>query len=162
MSTVPAKRTQNSPVSLFNLGPFRLFDSDLGNLIGRLDADWGTGSDLGKFMPLLDVAETEDSVEVHVDLPGMKPEDIEVEVVGDVLRIKGHREEKSETKEKQYHRVERSSGSFSRSFTLPCEVVSESVEADYSDGVLNVSLPKKQAVKAQKIEVQRRNGKEQK
>ncbi len=159
--TTPAKREQGGPMSVFGLGPLRLFDAEFGNLLGRLDSDWRSGREIGQFVPSLDVAETEDAVEVHADLPGMKPEEIDVEVVGDVLRVKGHREEKTETKEKEYHRVERRSGSFSRSIMLPCEVDAGSVEADYADGVLSIRLPKKEAVKTQKIEVHG-NGKSRK
>lgn len=161
MLTTPAKREQGGPVSVFGLGPFRLFDSEFGNLLGRFDADWQPGGEMSSFVPSLDVAETEDAIEVHADLPGMKPEDIDVEVVGDVLRVKGHREETRESKEKEYHRVERRSGSFSRSIMLPGEVDASDVKADYTDGVLSIRLPKKVAVKTQKIQVHG-NGKKSK
>ncbi len=161
MLTTPAKREQGGPVSVFGLGPFRLFDSEFGNLLGRFDSDWLSAGEMSAFVPSLDVAETEDAVEIHADLPGMKPDDIDVEVVGDVLRVKGHREETKETKEKEYHRLERRSGSFSRSIMLPCEVDASTVKADYVDGVLSIRLPKKEAVKTQKIEVHG-NGKSRK
>ncbi|QGQ22519.1 Hsp20/alpha crystallin family protein [Gimesia benthica] len=101
----------------------------------------------------LDISETEDAVEVRMDVPGIEPDEIEVEVVGELLRITGERKAGQEEKGKTWHRVERSVGSFARSIKLPCEVESEHIEANCERGVLTIVLPKSQFNKPRKIQV---------
>lgn len=106
-------------------------------------------------LPKVDVAETDKAIEVKADIPGYKPEDIHVELHGDMLTISGSTKEE-ETKEDEartYHVVERRSGSFTRSMTLPCPVTDTAVEAKYVDGVLTVRLPKTEEAKTHKIEI---------
>lgn len=93
------------------------------------------------WMPEMDVFEREGKTIVRVDLPGMKREDIDVVIEGDLLVIHGHREEEKETKEESYYCAERASGAFSRAITLPEGVTAESIEATYQDGVLEVVMP---------------------
>ena len=103
--------------------------------------------------PSIEVFEKEDKLVVKAELPGMKEEDIDISVVGDTLTIKGERKAESEVKEEDYYCCERSYGSFSRSIAVPSSVDANKIEANYEDGVLEVSLPKAPEVKPKKVTV---------
>lgn len=113
----------------------------------------GGGKNLAGFTPRLDAAETEKGYEISVDLPGVKAEDVQIEMHEDRLLITGKRQSVVETHGKQYHRVERSSGSFARSIVLPVPVDQDRIEASYADGVLHVSLPKLTMGQPRKIQI---------
>ncbi len=133
--------------------PLQYLKREMDDLVSRFSSDW-LGDWMSKeFTPAVDLAETDEGLDVRVDVPGMKAEDIHLEVAGSVLRIKGERREEKEEKDKSYHRVERRWGSFSRTIPLPCSVVEDKVSADYRDGVLHVHLPKTEKAKAHKIKV---------
>ncbi|MBI1791902.1 MAG: Hsp20/alpha crystallin family protein [Acidobacteria bacterium] len=104
--------------------------------------------------PDVDILETENELVLKADLPEVKLEDIEVRVEHDTLSLKGERTFEKEEKAKGYHRIERSYGSFSRSCTLPDSVDSEQVRAAYKNGVLTVTLPKKEAAKPRQVKVE--------
>ena len=106
--------------------------------------------------PAIDVFEKEDKFVVKAELPGMKEEDIDISVVGNTLTIKGERKAESEVKEDNYYYCERSYGSFSRSIDVPSNVDTQKIEANYEDGVLDISLPKTPEVKPNKISVSAR------
>jgi HSP20 family protein len=89
----------------------------------------------------MDVYEKDGKIVMQVDLPGMKREDIDVSVEGDMLVVRGHREEEKETKEEDYHRSERATGTFMRSIRLPEGTNSDAIQATYKEGVLEVSVP---------------------
>ena len=105
------------------------------------------------FSPRVNIRETEDSLALTFELPGMKKEEIKVAVKDDVLTVSGQREFKSESNEDEYVRRELRSGSFSRSFTLPDTVDHDKVSADYRDGLLEITLAKREEVKLKEIEV---------
>ena len=111
---------------------------------GRKSAVWA---------PSVDVKETDKEVLVKADLPGIKKEDIEVSVDKDQLVIKGERKMEKEEKEKDYVRVERSYGSFYRSFNIGVPVNEDEIKADYKNGVLEINLPKAEVKKPKKIEI---------
>lgn len=92
--------------------------------------------------PRLDVSETDSALEIVADLPGMEKKDINVSLEENLLIIKGERKEEKESKDKQYHTVERRSGSFYRALRLPVEVMNDKIEATFKDGVLTLKLPK--------------------
>ncbi len=106
--------------------------------------------------PAMDVYEKEDKFVVKAELPGMKEEDIDISVVGDTLVIKGERKSEHEVKDDDYYCCERSYGQFSRSIAMPSNVDAQKVEANYEDGVLEVTLPKHPEVKPKKISVSAR------
>lgn len=104
-------------------------------------------------MPSIDVYEEKDSVVVKAELPGMKKEDIEVNLAEETLTIKGEKKEDTEVKEDDYYRRERSYGSFSRSVGLPCEVKGDAIKASFKDGVLEIRMPKTEEAKKKSISV---------
>ena len=107
------------------------------------------------FNPAVDVAETEDKYFLSIDLPGIKKENIKIEMNENILTISGERQRVSKTEEEnKAQRFERSYGSFSRSFSLPTTVASDKIEAHYEDGVLELTLPKTPIAKARTIEIQ--------
>lgn len=97
---------------------------------------------LNKSTPSVDIYEEDNNIILSADLPGLKVEGVNIEVKDNVISIKGEKKEKSETKNKLYHRVECSYGSFSRSFTLPDNIDEQGINASYNDGVLKISIPK--------------------
>ena len=102
----------------------------------------------------MDITEEKDRILVRTDLPGMKQEEISVEVSDGALTIKGERKRESETKDAKTYRVERHYGSFLRSFALPAGVDASNVSAAYKNGVLEVSLPKLAEAKAKPVKVE--------
>ena len=105
---------------------------------------------IGGFVPVVNTREGEFAFHIDVDLPGVKKDDIKVDVSSGVLTISGERKTKEEIKEEDYHKVETSFGKFSRSFTLPENIDMENIEATSSDGVLEVIIPKKDAIEHKK------------
>jgi HSP20 family protein len=106
-----------------------------------------------EFAPAVDVKETAEVVVVKAEVPGMDAKDINIAVMGDVLTIKGEKKSEREEKEENYHLLERSYGSFSRSMVLPAAVDLDKIEAKYDKGVLTVTCPKKEGVKPKAIEI---------
>ncbi len=107
----------------------------------------------GAWSPSVDIFENKDNLVLEAELPGMKREDIELSIENNVITIGGSRKFEKKDEGDNYHRVERSYGSFTRSFTLPQTVTSEGVTADFKNGVLRVALPKREETKAKQIEI---------
>ncbi|MEI6520418.1 MAG: Hsp20/alpha crystallin family protein [bacterium] len=107
--------------------------------------------------PLVDIAETADTIMVHAELPGIKPEEITIEVEGGMLTIRGERKIEKETKDKQFVRVERAYGSFQRSFNLAVPIKQSNVKAAYRNGVLEITLPKAEEAKPKQITIEVQN-----
>ncbi|MCX7821589.1 MAG: Hsp20/alpha crystallin family protein [Brevinematales bacterium] len=105
------------------------------------------------FEPRVDVYEKNNNIVVKADIPGIDEKDLSVELEGNVLTISGKKEEEKEVKEKNYHRIERSYGSFCRSITLPDGIEADKISAEYKKGVLTVNIPKSKTAEAKKIEV---------
>lgn len=104
--------------------------------------------------PAVDILETENELVVKADLPNVDMKDIHVEIENGTLTLKGERKFEKEEKETGYHRIERSYGSFARYFSLPDTVEADKVKAEYKNGVLTVTLPKKEIAKPRSIKVQ--------
>jgi HSP20 family protein len=103
--------------------------------------------------PAVDIHETEHELVVKADLPGVKVEDLDIRVENNILTIRGERRFEKKVDEKNYLRVERTYGSFSRSFSLANTVNSEGIKADYKDGVLSLVVPKREEAKPKQIKV---------
>ena len=108
------------------------------------------GSFGGSWMPAVDVY---DNFHIHVDLPGLKRDGIDVTVDGNTLTISGEKKRENETKEDGYYRAERYYGKFSRSIDLPSTVDATKIEAKYKDGVLEVALPKSETARPKRIKI---------
>ena len=151
IATKPQVRQRN-PFRLGQWFPSSLLDLDR-VLESMLDAN-------GDFIPdpfhtRMDVSETDQAVVVKMDLPGVAGKDLEISVDNNLLTIRGERKEEKEEgdKAKQYHRIERSFGSFSRSLPLPCAVNEDEAAAEFKEGVLTITLPKSESAKPRKISV---------
>lgn len=128
-------------------------------MLSEMERFWGGNGDWltagGSTFPKMDVSETETHFEVTVDLPGLKPEEVNVEVKDGDLWISGEREEKKEEKDKTYHRVERHHGEFRRVISLPQSVDTEAIEATFDNGSLHVNVPKREQAKTKSIKVKK-------
>jgi HSP20 family protein len=133
--------------------PFTALREQMNELQSRFWGDEDEGWFSGALAAPVDLSETDTAVEVRMDLPGVKPDDIDIQVNGNLLTITGQRKEEKEEKGRTFHRVERTSGSFSRSITLPTAVNESEVAAEYRDGVLHITLPKSEVAKPHKIKV---------
>jgi len=107
----------------------------------------------GDWTPTVDISENGDAFSVKAELPGVEKDDVNITVENGVLTIKGTKKSKTEEKDEKMHRVECSYGSFVRSFTLPTSVKADDVEAEYKDGILNMTLPKSEEAMPKQIEV---------
>jgi len=103
--------------------------------------------------PLVDVTENDHAYLLNVELPGVSRNDVKIVVQDNQLTIRGEKKQEKESKNSNYHRVERSYGSFQRTFTLPSTVKAEKIEANYNDGVLSITVPKAEEAKTKEIEV---------
>jgi HSP20 family protein len=107
----------------------------------------------GAWLPAVDVSETEDQFVVRAELPGMSHEDIDINVQENVLTLKGEKKQEKKEEKENFHRLERTYGSFTRAFTLPAGVKPEDIKATFKDGVLEVSMPKAEEAKPKKIAI---------
>lgn len=122
------------------------------DLFGRKSQRWTEPED-GLWSPSVDVSETKDDIVLTAEVPGLKKEDIKLSVQDNVLTISGEKKIEKEEKDANYHRLERSFGSFCRSFTLPTPVQPDKIKASYKEGVLKVTLPKTEEVKPKEIPI---------
>jgi HSP20 family protein len=104
--------------------------------------------------PAVDIYETDHNLVIKTELPGIDPKDVEVRVENNTLVLQGERKFEKNTSEENYHRVERSYGTFSRSFTLPSSVNTENAQAEYKDGILTLTLAKREEAKPKTIKIQ--------
>ena len=125
----------------------RLFSTNL----NRSFDDEGIGR--GAWAPSVDIYENKDQLVLEAELPGMKPEEFDLSIENNVITLRGERRFEKTDEGDNYHRVERSYGSFTRSFTLPQTVNGEEAKAEYSNGVLRVTLPKREEAKSRRIEI---------
>jgi HSP20 family protein len=108
---------------------------------------------LGTWLPPVDVAEDKDRIVLTAELPGFREDQIEIQMENGVLTLRGERKFEEEKEGRSYHRLERSYGQFVRSFTLPSNVNREAIEANFSDGLLEIELPKREEAKPRQIRI---------
>jgi HSP20 family protein len=152
MSTAVAKREPRLVRPLFRRNPLATLRDEMQDLVSQVfgeETEWP----LGRLSPNLDVSETDQAIEVRLELPGIDPKDVDIQVSGNLLTVSGQRREEREEKGKTWHRTEIRTGSFSRTVTLPNAVKEDAAEARYRDGVLTITLPKTEEAKAHKIKV---------
>src|SRR6266516_3657040 len=138
----------------WNPRDFSVLHNQMNRLFEDVLQDWP--SDLtgpAAWNPVADIYETDDELIVKAELPGVDPKMVDVRLENNVLTIRGERQFEQNVEKENYHRMERSYGSFCRSFTLPTNVEADKIRADFKDGVLNITLPKAESAKAKKIEI---------
>jgi len=108
---------------------------------------------LSAWKPLVDIFDKDDAIVIHAELPGVKKEDVAIEVKDNVLTLRGERTESKEIKEDKYYRKERTFGSFHRAFTLPAAVNPDSIRATFKDGVLEIEIPKPEEQKPKQVKI---------
>lgn len=133
-------KTINDLNRAFNVGLPRIFGEE-----GLVRGNWN---------PTVDVYEDQNGIVLEADLPGLKASEFDLSIENNVLTLKGERKFEKKAEEGNYHRVERSYGSFTRTFTLPSTVDVNNVAADFKDGVLKVTLPRREETKPRQIQVQ--------
>ena len=125
----------------------RLFSEVLPRFFGEEEPSTRT------WAPAVDIYETENNLVLKADLPGVDPKDVEIKVEDGMLYLKGERKFEKEVKEENYHRVERSYGAFARSFSLANSIDAEKVSAEYKDGQLILTMPKREEAKPKTIKI---------
>lgn len=130
----------------------KLFDSFTNRIATRNDEE---NDDFvnAVWTPLTDVIEEDDKYKLHLDLPGVKKEDVKLSYNNGQLIISGERNSEKEKKEATYHRIERAYGKYYRAFNLPKKIMEDKIEAEFKDGTLTVIIPKAEEAKPKQIEV---------
>jgi len=149
-------------VDLVSWDPYREFR----NLARRFDRAFSPSSSsrrdeemsLGSWLPPVDIAEDKDRITLTAELPGFRQDQIEIQMEGGVLTLRGERRFEDESNGKNFHRVERSYGQFVRSFTLPNNVDREHIQASFSNGLLQISMPKREDAKPRQIKISATEG----
>jgi HSP20 family protein len=128
---------------------------DLDRLLrGAFSPSFGEGEvSTRTWAPPVDIYENGDNLVLKAELPGLSPEDVEIRVQDNTLYLKGERKFEKEVEEQSYHRVERSYGTFTRTFSLPNSIDADKVAANYKDGVLTLTMPKKEEAKPKTIKI---------
>ena len=146
-------RAKETDLDLFeDLGDFQREMNRLFDVTFHRPLKAGNGGVLGA--PAIDILDEKDQIKVKADLPGMKKEEIEVNLENDILTIQGEKKEEKEIKEKNFIRSERYCGAFYRAFNLPANVDASKANAVYQDGVLEITLPKKEGAKPKQVKVE--------
>lgn len=153
MNTAIATREPRARRRWATPAPIAALQEEFGELASTLLADVGEMWPLSRVVPTLDLSETDGTVEVRMDLPGIKAEEIDIRLTDNSLTVSGERKEEKEEKGRTFHRVERRHGTFSRTVTLPCCVDDAKVDAQYKDGVLTIKMPKSEEAKSRKVKV---------
>ena len=146
---LPARRGQlglRGPRDLFDAFD-EFFGSALGNAPAMMSETWRT-------FPSIDLCETEEAVIVKAEMPGMDAGDVDLSIQNGHLLIKGEKKMENEENQENYHRIERTYGSFTRAVRLPSAVKEDEVRADYKRGVLTIRLPKADEAKRRRIEIE--------
>jgi HSP20 family protein len=145
----------------WELAPWRPF-RELEKMRREMDRLWDSffeerprrrGEEIGEWLPSLDVSETKGDLVVKAEIPGIDPKDIDISLTNDLLTIKGEKKQEKEEKEENYHLIERSYGSFTRSIRLPKEVQSDKINASYKNGLLKITFPKSEEAKKKEIKI---------
>ena len=141
-----------------SLSPWRELE-EVSNRLARMfdDSAVSTGTNGGTWVPRVNVEETKDELLLTAELPGMKHEDVSIELENNVLTVSGEKaEERTEgDEERRYHLWERRYGAFQRSFTLPRTVKGEDIQATFAEGILTIRMPKVAEAKTRKISIQK-------
>src|SRR5262250_2458734 len=166
MADVPVEVKKAAPAEVTTPDVWNSFRGEMDRLFDRfgfpslrrvfdIEPAWRSASSFSFSVPAIDMSEDEKAYKISAELPGIDAKDIDVSVSGDMLVLKGEKRQEKEEKDKNYHFSERTYGSFQRTFDLPASVDRDKVAADFSKGVLTITLPKTAEARkpAKKIEV---------
>ena len=166
MADVPVEVKKTAPAQTSAPDIWQSFRSEMDRLFDRfgfpslrrvfdIEPAWRSASSFSFSVPAIDMSEDEKAYKICAELPGIDPKDVDVSVSGDTLVLKGEKRQEKDEKDQNYHFSERSYGSFQRSFQLPSRIDQNKVAADFSKGVLTITLPKTAEAQRpqQKIEV---------
>lgn len=151
------------PIRRSGMDPIRRFKDEFDSMFDRFFKEpFFSDNTLFRkdsFLPVCNIEEQDKKYVIEAEMPGVDPDNIEIEIDGKQLSIKGTREKEvtTEDEERQMHMVERSYGSFYRSFTLPNNVDTENITADYKNGVLFIDIPKLESEQTRKIKIERKD-----
>jgi len=152
------EETGGKNMAIVRWSPFRdllSVQQELNRLFDDLITRRAEGATEGvMWVPAVDISETDREIRAHLEVPGCKKEDIKISVANNVLTVRGEKRMEQETSGENYHRVERTYGSFVRSLELPTSVQADKVKATYNDGVLTIVLPKSEEVKSKEIPIE--------
>ena len=143
-------------MGIIKVDPFRGFDTMMRRMNDVFDdvQRGGIRFEVGDFSPRVDIADDENALTINAELPGIGKDDVKITVNEDnVLTIRGEKKREEKTEDKNYMRVERSYGSFTRSFALPDTVDSENISASFKDGVLTIAMAKREPARPKELEV---------
>ena len=148
-----AMAPQRSQHGLTTHDPFRLFQERLNRFFGETYPSPEENWSVTTWAPAVDIYETENEIVVKAELPEVKKENVKVTLEDSILTIRGERNLESETKRENYHRVERRYGEFVRSFTLPAIIDPATIKAEFQEGMLRVTMSKREEAKPKQVEV---------
>ena len=126
---------------------------DMRQFFGNVLGERRTESGERRWMPAVDVSENDDEIVLRAELPGIRPDDMELDLQDRILTLKGKKKQDRKVEQEHFLRIERSYGSFSRSFQIPAAVKVGEIEAVFNDGVLMITLPKPESAKSQKVAI---------
>lgn len=134
---------------------FARLQDEMNQLLSRYSSGMEQAEPLDEigWVPPLDILENKDDIVVRVDIPGITPDEIDLSISGDVMRIKGERTRKIDREDENYHTIERGYGKFDRKIILPAPVRADSIKASYRNGVLCIELPKLEEEKTGRIKI---------
>ncbi|MEW6639599.1 MAG: Hsp20/alpha crystallin family protein [Pseudomonadota bacterium] len=135
-----------------SLSPFTTLQQEIDRLFDGFTRGFPTLT-TGELLPSMDVAETDTEIEVTAELPGLEEKDVQLNIVDNLLTIRGEKKNQREEKDRDYHLIERSYGSFTRTVQLPQGINADAIKATMAKGVLKVTVPKPAPAQAKKIEV---------
>lgn len=135
------------------------FEREVSRIINNFERSFDSDNSLPQefenaiWSPLSDISEDKDNFKIRLDLPGMKKEDVKINMENNMLSISGERKQEKESDNSKYHRVERVYGKFYRSFTLPESIEHEKIDAEFKDGQLTITVPKSEKAKPKQLEI---------
>ena len=139
---------------------FRPFDNvfsvprELDRMVDEAFGSWGRGENLRQWFPVTDVSETPEGLTLRLEVPGLSRDQLKISVENNTLTVRGEKVQETSSEDETFHRTERSFGSFERSFSLPPYVDTENVKASLQDGVLAITLPRREEARAREISIE--------
>ncbi len=146
------KRRESEELDIYR--PFEEMQRVMDRFFEEFPKIWPATISNEMFTPAVDISETDKSYEFEIELPGMKREDVQIEVNDGILTVSGEKQEEKQEDKKGYKKIERSYGKFERSFSLPADIDDKNISAKFENGLLNISIPKSPEAKSAKRKIE--------